>query len=199
MFSWIIESLWNIEEMDKGRVVVSCSFCEELVLGQSIAHDGACMTVTEIFTNSYAFFAMEESFLKTNFGKKKIGDVFNIERCLRVSDRLDGHIVTGHIDTTAVVSDLCVHDDASWTLVFQVDKQWYKNMVKKWSICVNGVSLTVVDCSLLDDDSSFSFSVCVIPHTLTHTNLWKLSIWDLVNLEFDYLWKYILKDNSLSC
>jgi len=187
MFSGIIENKAKIIAIDNGRFEIENSFDQPLNLGQSIAHDGACMTLEKFDDESYTFFAMQESLDLTNFWNKNIWDYFNVERCLKVWDRIDGHFVTGHIDTTWTVTVFEQNSDESWRLWISFDENNSKYVVKKWSISINWVSLTVVA------ETAGYLEVCVIPLTLEITNLWKLQISDHVNLEFDMLWKYILK------
>lgn len=190
MFSGIIEKKAKILKIEGGRYTLENSFPGELVLGQSIAHDGACMTVEKFDDESYTFFAMEESLKKTNFGLKQVWDYFNVERCLKVGDRIDGHFVTGHVDATWEVKDIVVNEDGSKEIFFSFPKEFDNNMIDKGSITVNGVSLTIVHLE------SGLFSVSLIPLTQEITNLGDLEISDKINLEFDMLGKYMLKINS---
>ena len=187
MFSGIIENRAKIISIDHGRFEVENTFNEALSLGQSIAHDGACMTLEKFNDVSYTFFAMQESMDRTNFWMKQVWDYFNVERCLRVWDRIDGHFVTGHIDTTWKVSVFEQNSDESWRLWISFEVSDSKYIVEKWSIAINGVSLTLVT------EKPGYLEVCIIPLTLEVTNLWELVSWDRVNLEFDMLGKYILK------
>ncbi len=187
MFSGIIESSWKIIKKNGGEFTVACNFSDELVLGQSIAHDGACMTVTKIDKDAYTFFAVEESLNRTNFSTKKIWDRFNVERCLRYGDRVDGHFVTGHVDTVGTVAEIVENGDTSHTLVIHFDPTYSDNIVEKGSIALNGTSLTIVRAE------ESLISVAIIPHTWNFTNLWELRVWDTINIEFDMLGKYLLK------
>jgi riboflavin synthase len=122
MFSGIIETTSRIRSIDRGTFVIEHHFTDELLtIGQSIAHDGSCMTLTEITPDSYTFFAMEESFSRTNFGSKKVGDRFNIERCIRADTRIDGHFVTGHIDTVGRVRSIDPNPDGSYLICIDFD------------------------------------------------------------------------------
>lgn len=190
MFTWIIEKKAKILEVNWGRITVENNFWKELNIGQSISHDWACMTIETFDDEKYTFFAMEESFRRTNFHTKKIWDFFNIERCLQVWQRLDGHFVSGHIDNTWKVIKVIKNNDGSWEIFFSYSPEFKYNLIDKWSITINWTSLTV--CHL----DSESFSVSLIPLTLEITNLWDLEVWDTVNLEFDMLWKYILGLNN---
>lgn len=186
MFSWIVENKAKITWIKDGRFTVENIFSWELKEGQSIAHDWACMTVEKFDKDTYTFFAMEETLKKTNFWKKSVWDNFNLERCLKVGDRLDGHFVTGHIDTVWKVIKIEKKQDSSFVMKISFDEEFSKLLVYKWSITVNWVSLTVVSNSLN------YLEISLIPHTLKITNLWDLKVWDFVNLEFDILGKYIL-------
>lgn len=186
MFTWIITHQTKILSINKGTFTVENPFWETLVEWQSIWHDGACMTVTEFNNNQYSFFAMEESFRKTNFWIKNVGDSFNLELCLQAGSRLDWHIVSWHIDTVWTVSKRELADDWSLLLWFNFEKSWSDNVIEKWSITINWVSLTVVD-----KQPGF-LSVRLIPLTQEVTNLWQLWLWDTVNLEFDMFGKYVI-------
>ncbi|MBP9778995.1 riboflavin synthase [Candidatus Gracilibacteria bacterium] len=187
MFSGIIEHKAKILTRDGGRFVVENTFDEALVIGQSIAHDGACMTLTNWSTEQYEFFVMEESLRVTNFGKKIIGDFFNVEQSLKLGDRIDGHMVTGHIDTTGVVRNTEKKEDGSMILSVSFDTQYQVNIIQKGSITINGVSLTIMETG---DDF---LSVSLIPLTQDWTNLGLLMVGDIVNLEFDMIGKYVAK------
>lgn len=167
-------------------------FDEPVRIDQSIAHNGICLTVTEIFSQSegasthYAVTAVEETLLKTHAGDWQVGTLVNIERCLKAGDRLDGHFVQGHVDDVARVTR--VEDrDGSWNYEFQIDRRHQTLLVDKGSVCVNGVSLTVV--KAWED----RFTVTIIPYTYHHTNFASLKPGDRVNLEFDILGKYLRK------
>jgi riboflavin synthase len=142
--------------------------------------------VVNIQNENYTVTAIDETLAKTNLGNLVVGDYVNLERCLRVGDRLDGHIVQGHVDQTAVCTDVKVID-GSWMFTFEYDAAKNNITVEKGSVCVNGVSLTVVN-SLKN-----SFSVCIIPYTFEHTNFKNIKVGTTVNLEFDILGKYISK------
>ncbi len=187
MFSWIIEHQAKIISRDRWKFIVENTFSEPLLIWQSIAHDGACMTLTEWNSDTYSFFVMEESLGITNLGKKIIGDTFNVERSLKLGDRIDGHMVTGHIDTIWEVINALKNQDSSLILTIGFDKKHKNLIVKKWSIAINGTSLTIVDTG---DDW---LSISLIPLTQDWTNLWKLGNWDIVNLEFDMLGKYVAR------
>jgi len=185
MFTGIIEATGKILERKEGCFTISCDFVDELHIWQSIAHDGACMTITDIHKHSYSFFAMEESFTKTNFGNKAVWDSFNIERCLQVNDRLDGHFVTWHVDALWTIEKKEVWVDGSIHLGIHYPTEFDMYATKKWSITINGISLTIVD------NSEWYLSVWIIPHTMEVTNLQFCSVHTTVNLEFDLLAKYV--------
>lgn len=185
MFSGIVEKKSKIIEIDNWRFTVENTFHDTIKIGQSIAHDGACMTIESIDIHTYTFFCMEESFKKTNFLKKITGDFFNVERSLQVWYRIDGHFVSGHIDTTGKIQNIETHEDSSLTIEVVFSKDFSKFVIEKWSITINWVSLTVVEVW------DWFLSVCIIPHTQKETNLWNLKIQDIVNLEFDMLGKYL--------
>lgn len=190
MFSGIIEHTAKILEIDNGRFWIENTFWDCLKIGQSIAHDGACMTLEKIEKEKYCFFAMEESFKKTNFGSKKIGDFFNVERCIQIGERLDGHFVSGHIDTTGNVQEIQKVEDNSLIITIEFPKEYRKFLIEKGSIGINGVSLTVIN---LQENT---LSISLIPLTQEITNLWKLQKNDKVNLEFDLVGKYIFNFNN---
>jgi len=187
MFSWIIKNKAKILKIDNWVFEVENIFEKSLKIWISIAHDWACMTVTESTSEKYSFFVMEESIKKTNFRNKKPWDNFNIEWSLKLSDTMDWHFVSGHIDTTGEVTDIKENSDWSKYFYIKFDSKYSNLIIEKWSITINWVSLTIVD------DLWDSLSVSVIPLTQEITNIWELKIWDLVNLEFDILWKYINK------
>jgi len=194
MFTGIIEFLGEVKairsEGTNTHFEIEAPFDEAIKVDQSIAHDGVCLTVTEIFSagekTHYSVTAVEETLNKTHMNRLQVGDIINIERCLKVGGRLDGHFVQGHVDTVATVKR--VEDrDGSWILEFGFKPEFWHLLVDKGSICVNGVSLTVVE------SHPDSFTVTIIPYTYDHTNFNKLQAGDLVNLEFDILAKYLSK------
>lgn len=193
MFSWIIEHTAKILSMNHGTFRVENTFSEPLTVGQSIAHDGACMTITKLGNDDeYEFFAMEETLRVTNFWHKRVGDVFNVERCIRVGDRLDGHFVTGHIDTVGTISLIDHHDDGSKILGITYEERYSSLIIEKGSITLNGVSLTIVELG------TGYLSVSLIPLTQQWTNLGKCAQGDRINIEFDMVGKYIQKFTSFS-
>ncbi|MEM0998885.1 MAG: riboflavin synthase [Bacteroidota bacterium] len=196
MFTGIIESIGTVEDVrSEGSNVVfrfATELDEPIRVDQSISHNGACLTVTDIFENvpagrkEYTVVAVDETLKKTNLGRLKPGDEVNVERCMKVGQRLDGHFVQGHVDTVGTVEEV-KEVDGSWMYHFSFPEEFAKLLVDKGSVCVNGVSLTVVDAE------KDQFSVTIIPYTYAHTNFRKLQAGDAVNLEFDILGKYLLK------
>jgi len=190
MFSGIIEGLGEVTALRKEQsnlhITVRCGFTNELKIDQSIAHNGVCLTVVEIAGDTYVVTAIDETLKKSNLGLLQKGDAVNLERCMRLGDRLDGHIVQGHVDQTAVCRSV-EESDGSWTFTFDYDPAQGNITVEKGSVCVNGVSLTVVN------SQEHSFSVCIIPYTYEHTNFKHIKAGTVVNLEFDILGKYIAK------
>ncbi len=197
MFSGIIEELGQVVALkqEQGNLHITVksgytndnvNFAEALKIDQSIAHNGVCLTVVEIKNNTYTVTVIEESLKKTNLGLLKVGDSINLERCMKLGDRLDGHIVQGHVDQTAVCKKV-EETNGSWMFTFEYDASLGNITVEKGSVCVNGVSLTVVN------SKDNSFSVCIIPYTFEHTNFKNIKQNSVVNLEFDILGKYISK------
>lgn len=199
MFTGIIESLGEVVELRTEGTNLVLRFkvkldAEPIQIDQSIAHNGTCLTVTEIFQNEssgekeYEVVAVQETLEKTNLGKFQKGDVVNVERCMKVGQRLDGHFVQGHVDTVGEVA--YVEDrDGSWMVGFKFPEEHAHLMVDKGSITINGVSLTVVECD------QGTFNVTIIPYTWEHTNFHTFKEGTPVNLEFDILGKYITKMN----
>jgi riboflavin synthase len=190
MFTGIIETLAKVEKIDKENSNVtftfSSSISKELNIDQSVAHNGVCLTVVYLNGPKYKVTAIGETLKRTNLGKLKVDDVVNLERCMSVNARFDGHIVQGHVDTTGVCTKI-TNLDGSWEFVIEYSKEEKNVTVEKGSITINGVSLTVVD------SSDNSFSVHVIPYTFENTNFKTLKVGDTVNLEFDVVGKYVAK------
>ena len=188
MFTGIIESHGIIESIVENgsnkTFTLACAFTTELKIDQSLAHNGVCLTVVEIQNAFYSVTAILETLNKSNLGSLKIGDKVNLERCMLANGRLDGHIVQGHVDQTAICEKI-IHENGSWVFHFYYDSSTNNYTVAKGSICVNGVSLTVVD------SLKGKFSVAIIPYTFEHTNFHLLKIGDTVNLEFDIIGKYV--------
>lgn len=190
MFSWIIQAKSKIISAEKWNFTVENNFSEELEIWESIAHDGTCMTITSFDKEKYSFFTMEESLKLTNFSQKKSWDYFNVERSLKLNDAVNGHFVTGHVDTIWEVTKIIKNSDKSIEIFVSFPNKYQNNIIDKWSITINWVSLTI--CENADN----YLSVSIIPHTQEVTNLWLLKVWDNVNLEFDMIWKYINKIHS---
>lgn len=188
MFTGIIEVLGQVERLEReaGNLIlyVKSGISDELKVDQSIAHNGVCLTVEGIDNGVHRCTAIQETLLRSNLDTVNKGDQINLERCTKVGDRLDGHIVQGHVDATATlekVSDV----DGSWELRFQLNEPHNGLVVEKGSISINGISLTVADCG---EDW---VKVSIIPYTWDHTNLGQLGTGASVNIEFDVLGKYV--------
>lgn len=195
MFTGIIEQAGKVIDIQTEGTNVTFTleayFRDEAIkVDQSIAHDGVCLTVTEILQkdelSQYKVTAVEETLVKTRLGSWAKGHIVNIERCLKVGDRLDGHFVQGHVDTVGSVRSIDDRD-GSWNISFSFPVEFKNLLVDKGSICINGVSLTVVE------SHEDYFSVTIIPYTWEHTNFHQLGVGNPVNLEFDILGKYLLK------
>ena len=188
MFTGIIEQLGHItkvvKEAENVHFTVKADFTNELKVDQSVAHNGTCLTVVEINGNEYVVTAIKETLDKTNLGTWEVGTKVNLERCMQMNGRLDGHIVQGHVDTTATCISI-ENQEGSWKFTFQYETE--QVTVEKGSITVNGVSLTVVD------SKPNQFSVCIIPFTYEHTNFHQLEVGSKINLEFDIIGKYVAK------
>ncbi|MCX6185762.1 MAG: riboflavin synthase [Bacteroidetes bacterium] len=191
MFTGIIETMATLVAKDNEGSNIhfwfSSDILKELKIDQSVAHNGVCLTVVDILTDRYKVTAIAETLNRTNLGGIEIGNLVNLERCMPSNGRFDGHIVQGHVDDVATcqtVEDM----NGSWSYVFKLaDDKQQKLIVQKGSICINGVSLTVVDC---EQDW---FSVAIIPYTHEHTNFIFIQRNSKVNIEFDIVGKYILK------
>lgn len=190
MFTGIIEATGTVEKIIKNEsnidFVLSCGFTHELKIDQSLAHNGCCLTVVETYDDKYKVTAINETLEKTNLGKWEIGTEVNLERCLKLDGRLDGHIVQGHVDKTGTVENI-QDKDGSFFITIHYDETDEFVTVPQGSITVNGISLTVAE-------SGFGkFSVAIIPYTWEFTNMKNLKIGDTVNLEFDIIGKYVTK------
>jgi riboflavin synthase len=189
MFTGIIENLAKIISIKKSKsnldITLSSSLTSEFKIDQSISHNGICLTVISIDGNNYTVTAIEETINKTTINSWKKGDSVNLERAMKLGDRLDGHMIQGHVDQIGTCVDVTTKD-GSWEYAIQYEKS--ENLtVEKGSIAVNGVSLTVID------SKTNSFKVAIIPYTYEHTNFKTLRKGDLINLEFDILGKYLYK------
>lgn len=200
MFSGIVEEYAKVvsvvKEQENIHLTLSCSFVDELKIDQSVSHNGVCLTVVSIQDGTYTVTAMRETIERSNIGLLQPGDKVNVERSMQMNGRLDGHIVQGHVDQTAVCTAI---DDAdgSWyfTFRYKFDKQMAKRgyfTVDKGSVTVNGVSLTV--CNPTED----TFQVAIIPYTFEHTNFHTLHIGSTVNIEFDIIGKYLSRMMQLT-
>lgn len=195
MFTGIIETLGTVKQLtrlkDNLDITIESTITNELKIDQSVAHNGVCLTVVEINENQYKVTAIKETLDKTNIGDLQLNDIVNIERAMKLGDRLDGHIVQGHVDQTAT----CVkasETNGSWLYTFEYNPKLNNITIEKGSITVNGVSLTVVN------SQKNSFSVAIIPYTHEHTNFKHFKIGTKINLEFDVIGKYVKRLNELN-
>lgn len=188
MFTGIIETLGVIQEIRKENnnlhISVSSSFIDELKIDQSVAHNGICLTVIALNENQYTVTAIGETIAKTNISSWKKGDLTNLERAMQLGDRLDGHIVQGHVDQIGTCISI-EEANGSWYFTFEYDEKLHNITIEKGSITVNGVSLTVVN------SKKNEFSVAIIPYTYEHTNFKSFKIGTEINLEFDVIGKYV--------
>ena len=195
MFTGIIEDIGVVQhiekELDNIHITISSNFTSELKIDQSVSHNGVCLTVVKIDGDDYMVTAIEETLNKTNLNTLKVNDSVNLERGMKLHDRLDGHIVQGHVDQTAICKSI-EEASGSWIFTFEYDKSLNNITIEKGSITVNGVSLTVVN------SKENSFSVAIIPYTYEHTNFKDFKVGTEVNLEFDVVGKYVKKLFSLN-
>lgn len=190
MFTGIIETIGKVSQLRKEvgnlHITVTSSLSDELKIDQSISHNGVCLTVVALAPGAHTVTAIAETLRKSNLGTLQVGSQVNLERCTKVGDRLDGHIVQGHVDQTATCLSV-EEQQGSWLYTFQYDEASGNLTVEKGSITVNGISLTVVDAQ------RDRFSVAVIPYTHENTNLNQVNPGDTVNLEFDIIGKYVAR------
>ena len=190
MFTGIIEDLGTVTHLKREggnlHITIKSNIGQELKVDQSVAHNGVCLTVTSVINGEYTITAIRETLSKCNLSSLKIGDKINLERAMKLGDRLDGHIVQGHVDQIGICKSI-LKEKGSWVFRFEYDKIPNNITIEKGSITVNGVSLTVVD------SKTNTFSVAIIPYTFEHTNFKSIKVGDIVNLEFDVLGKYIQK------
>ena len=190
MFSEIVESTAKVvaikKEQESQHITLLCPLTQELKIDQSIAHNGVCLTVVAIDGDRYTVTAIKETLIKSNLGLLKEGDEVNVERSMRPDALLDGHIVQGHVDQTAMCTKV-QEEDGSWYFTFEYDDTMGNITVEKGSVAVNGVSLTVVN------SRESSFQVAIIPYTYEHTNFHNIEKGSIVNIEFDIIGKYIAK------
>jgi riboflavin synthase len=194
MFTGIIETTGIIKEIikdnDNLHIIVSSEITNELKIDQSVAHNGICLTVVAINNDEYTVTAIRETIEKTSLGEWSVGDLLNLERAMKLGDRLDGHIVQGHVDQTGICKSI-IEANGSWYFTFEYDNKLNNLTIEKGSITINGVSLTVVN-SMLSE-----FSVAIIPYTFDHTNFKTFEVGTKINLEFDVVGKYVARLYSL--
>jgi len=194
MFTGIIEDMGEVINLEKTgsnlNISIRSKITPELKIDQSVSHNGVCLTVVEINNQVYKVTAIKETLDKSNIGHLQTGDLVNLERAMKLGDRLDGHLVQGHVDQTAICTNV-KEANGSWYYAFQYDSKLGNITIEKGSITVNGVSLTVVN------SGRDTFSVAIIPYTYEHTNFKKINVGTVVNLEFDLVGKYLKKLSGL--
>jgi len=191
MFSGIVEEAATVVHLEKEQenlhITMRCSFTDELKIDQSISHNGVCLTVVRIEGETYTVTAIKETLLKSNLGLLRVGDKVNLERSTRLDARLDGHMVQGHVDLTAVCKEIS-EAEGSWYYTFSYEPISEEHItVEKGSVSVNGVSLTVVN------SQDRSFQVAIIPYTYEVTNFHRFEVGTVVNIEFDIIGKYVAR------
>ena len=188
MFTGIIEEFGTVTQLHRDEnnlhIFIKSAITSEIKIDQSVAHNGVCLTVVAIENDTYTVTAIDETLSKTNLGLLEVGSKVNLERAMQLGARLDGHIVQGHVDQTAVCTGIQAVE-GSWIFTFEYDNSLNNITIEKGSITINGVSLTVVNSKIN------GFSVAIIPYTYEHTNFHQLKENDLVNLEFDVIGKYV--------
>ncbi|MEI2676323.1 MAG: riboflavin synthase [Chitinophagaceae bacterium] len=188
MFTGIIETVGEVVDLHREAgnlfITMNSAIGNELTVDQSVAHNGVCLTVVKTHQTQHVVTAIEETLSKTNLGNLHIGDLVNLERCLQMGGRLDGHIVQGHVDGKAKLLAV-LEQNGSYVLTFEIDAQFRNLIVEKGSICLNGISLTLIN---VTDNT---FAVAIIPYTWEHTNIQTLKIGDDANVEFDIIGKYV--------
>ena len=193
MFTGIIESLGEIveinEELDNIHFTVRSKISPGLKIDQSLSHSGVCLTVIDIEKNCHTVTAVKETLDKSALKNLKKGDVFNLERAMKMGGRLDGHLVQGHVDDIAKCKDVKMNE-GSWIFTFSFNEKFKNLIIEKGSICINGVSLTVFNVT------NNSFDVTIIPYTYDNTNFNKINVGDIVNIEYDMIGKYLAKFNN---
>lgn len=194
MFTGIIESTGVIKEVivsgTNKTFWIESQISDQLIVDQSVSHNGACLTIEEVIDKNHRVTAIEETMKKTNLNDWKPGSIINLERCLQLSSRLDGHLVQGHVDTTG----RCIaikEKKGSREYTFQFPKKFAELVIEKGSVCVNGISLTAFNVK------KKCFTAAIIPYTLEYTNMKELKKKDAINLEFDVIGKYLLRSLSL--
>lgn len=190
MFTGIIESVGFVKNLQQEKenlhITIESKFTSELKIDQSIAHDGVCLTIVNIDGNKYTVTAIKETLDKSNLKYIAMGDEINLERAMILGARLDGHIVQGHVDQTAVCTNI-TEENGSWVFSFEYDNTYNNITIEKGSITVNGISLTVVN------SQKNNFSVAIIPYTYEFTNFHTFKTGTVVNLEFDVIGKYVAR------
>ena len=194
MFTGIIEQTGKIHTIERsaGNLVfwIESLLSKELKIDQSISHNGVCLTIEEIKGNFHRVTAIDETLKKTNLGHWQPGSIVNLERCMAVNGRLDGHIVQGHVDTTGICNAV-TEKNGSWEYIIRFDPSFASFIIEKGSISLNGISLTIFNVS------ADTFTVAIIPYTYMHTNMQQLKKGDSVNIEFDIIGKYVNRISSL--
>ena len=190
MFTGIIETLGKLTDVqaESGNIhfTIESAISNELKIDQSVSHNGVCLTVVAVADCRHTVTAVEETLRKSNLGELKAGSLINLERCMQMNGRLDGHIVQGHVDQKAKCTE-AKELSGSWEYTFSYDPAQGNITVEKGSVCINGISLTVIN------SKSNSFSVAIIPYTWEHTNMQQLQKGDTVNIEFDIIGKYVAR------
>ena len=194
MFTGIIETLGKVTEITRegtnASFWITSTLSNELKVDQSLSHNGVCLTVEEIKDHQYKVTAIDETLKKTNLGKLEVNSLVNLERCLQMNGRLDGHIVQGHVDSTATCLKILVKE-GSWEYNFEIDPSFASLIIEKGSITLNGISLTLFNVT------DKSFTVAIIPYTYEHTNLKNVNVGETVNVEFDMIGKYVNRMQEL--
>ncbi len=190
MFTGIIECVGKVVELRRNLgnldLVISSPVSDELKIDQSVSHNGVCLTVVEVLPGMHHVTAIDETLKKTNIGNLQTGDMVNIERCMKIGDRLDGHIVQGHVDQTAVCTSV-TDQNGSWLFKFKYNPGTDNLIVEKGSVCINGISLTAFAVA------AETFQVAIIPYTYQHTNMGQVTAGTIVNIEFDVIGKYVAR------
>ncbi len=194
MFTGIIEQkgiIREIKTIGTNRIFwIESDLCSQLSIDQSISHNGVCLTIEEINHPLHRVTAIEETLLKTNLGAYSTGDIINLERCMQMNGRIDGHIVQGHVDTTGICTNVS-EKNGSWEFSFDINDSFSGLIIEKGSISLNGISLTIFNVT------NTNFTVAVIPYTFEHTNMNLLKKNDIVNIEFDIIGKYVQRFHQL--
>lgn len=194
MFTGIVETTGIVKQIvtsgTNKSFVIESNISNELKVDQSLSHNGVCLTVVELGPSSHRVTAIEETLKKTNLGELAEGAMLNLERCMLMNGRIDGHIVQGHVDDTATCTDV-VQKEGSWEFEFEFDPKFSALVIEKGSICLNGISLTIFDVK------QKAFKVAIIPYTFENTNIQFIQPGSSVNIEFDVIGKYILRTREL--